>query len=129
MPTVRGSAHESDFERPSAFVELSTFSKGLRNLYRKGDFDEEGFRSLQNAILNQSTRIDSIQGVSGLYKARWRTKTRGKSGGLRVIYYDCAARGVIYFIVIFPKSSQEDLTLEQRKTVERLVEEQLKPLC
>ena len=108
---------------------MPTFSKGLHDLYRKGDFDEGGFRLLQNAILDRNTRIDSVQGVSGLYKARWRTKTRGKSGGLRVIYYDCASRGVVYLIVIFTKSSQEDLTPEQPKVVKRLVEEQLKPLC
>ena len=111
------------------FVETPTFSKQLRALYAKRALDEEGYHRLQNAIYDETTRIDSIPGIAGVYKARWGASGRGRRSGLRLLYYDCARRGVVYLLVVYEKSNREDLTPEQRKRLARLVDAELRPEC
>ena len=111
------------------FVETPTFSKRLRALYDKRALDVEGYREFQNALYEHTTRIDSIPGVPDVYKARWGASGRGKRGGLRVITYDCARRGIVYLLMIYEKADREDLTPEQRKRLARLVDAELRPEC
>ncbi|MEP0546328.1 MAG: type II toxin-antitoxin system RelE/ParE family toxin [Rhodothermales bacterium] len=111
------------------FVETPTFSKRLRALYDKRALDAEGYREMQNALYERTTRIDSIPGVPDVHKARWGASGRGKRGGLRVITYDCARRGIVYLLMIYEKAEREDLTPEQRKRLARLVDDALRPEC
>jgi hypothetical protein len=69
------------------FIETSTFSRQPEKLRGDHLIDAENYRDLQNAFLEESTRIDRIRGTGGLQKARWKTLHGGASGGLRVIYY------------------------------------------
>jgi len=66
------------------FVELPAFER-LRNEY----LDDESFRAMQNAMMDDPSVGDVIQGTGGLRKLRWMDKRRGKGkrGGLRVIYF------------------------------------------
>lgn len=66
------------------FVELPAFER-LRNEY----LDDQSFRALQNALMDDPSAGDVIQGTGGLRKLRWTDKRRGKGkrGGLRVIYF------------------------------------------
>jgi DNA-binding transcriptional ArsR family regulator len=66
------------------FIETSTFSRQLEKLRGDHLIDAENYRDLQNALLEESTRIDRIRGTGGLQKARWKTLHGGASGGLRV---------------------------------------------
>ena len=54
-------------------------------------------------------------------------KLRGKSGGVRVIYYWVTKNEQIYMLYVFPKSKQEVLTskqvIELRSIVERWSDE------
>lgn len=66
------------------FVELPSFSR-----FRADYLDDEGLRSLQNALLANPDGGDVIEGTGGLRKLRHadRRRGKGKRGGLRVIYY------------------------------------------
>jgi mRNA-degrading endonuclease RelE of RelBE toxin-antitoxin system len=59
---------------------------------------------------------DEIVGTGGVRKVRYGAKGKGKSGGVRVIYfYDQDMP--IYALLVYGKNERADLTAEQRKAV------------
>ena len=73
-------------------------------------------------MVNRPCMGDIIQGTGGLRKIRWRQEGRGKSGGVRVIYYWMTRNEQIYMLYIYQKTKQEDLTSEQVKVLKSIVE-------
>jgi hypothetical protein len=65
-----------------------------------------------------------IQGSGGLRKIRWAIQGRGKSGGLRIIYYFYPP-SQIFMLVVYKKGSQEDLSSDQLKFLKHLIREYL----
>ena len=88
----------------------------------------EGYRALQNAIIDETRRIDTIPGTGGLQKARWKTRSGGKSGGLRVIFYHVASRDVYLMLLVYKKGRRDKLSSGQRKKLKALVQRELKNL-
>lgn len=91
---------------------------GFTRRVRKGLSDEE-YRELQNAL-----RSDPELGVhlgGGLYKVRWGVEHRGKSGGVRVVYYWARREGQLLMLFLFLKNEQDDLTAAQEKALRDLV--------
>jgi len=60
---------------------------------------------------------DEIVGTGGVRKVRYGAKGKGKSGGVRVIYYFYDQEMPIYALLIYGKNERADLTAEQRKAV------------
>ncbi len=60
---------------------------------------------------------DEIVGTGGVRKVRFAAKGKGKSGGVRVIYYFYDEDIPIYALLIYAKNERADLTPEQRKSV------------
>ena len=56
---------------------------------------------------------DVIKGSGGLRKIRWKMKGRGKSGGIRNIYYYHEKESLLLMIYVYEKSKTEDLTPKQ----------------
>lgn len=56
---------------------------------------------------------------------RWGIPGRGKSGGIRVIYYWLYKKEIILLLLAFPKNEQENLTSEQLKVLKKIVEKEL----
>ena len=83
---------------------------------------DEKYREIQEALVNRPGMGDIIQGTGGLRKVRWKQEGRGKSGGVRVIYYWMTTNEQIYMLYVFPKSKQEDLTSKQVKELKSIVE-------
>jgi len=104
------------------FLETDVFSDQLEELYDDHLLTRDGYRELQNAILDETTRIDTIRGTGGLKKARWKTRTGGKSGGLRVIFYRHAPCSIYFLLFIYRKSDVSSLTSEQKKYLRKLVD-------
>jgi len=65
------------------------------------------------AIAANPTAGDLLRGGGGARKLRWAVGARGKSGGVRLIYYFAGAAGRIYMIDIYAKNEQANLTREQ----------------
>lgn len=57
---------------------------------------------------------------------QWRTAGKGKRGGLRIIYYWDRSEDVFYMLIVYKKSTKEDLTRNQLTSLRKLVEEWLK---
>jgi hypothetical protein len=56
-------------------------------------------------------------------KLRWAAQGRGKSGGIRVIYYWVRQDGRLLMLLAYPKSRKDTLTAAETATLRRLVKE------
>ncbi|MGA2499381.1 MAG: type II toxin-antitoxin system RelE/ParE family toxin, partial [Tepidisphaeraceae bacterium] len=68
-----------------------------------------------------------MRNTGGIRKLRFSPPSRrsGKSGGYRVCYLYFPAHAIVYFVLIFPKSEQPNLTAEQEKMC-RVLAKQIK---
>ena len=87
--------------------------------------DDENYRELQEALVEQPDLGDLIQGTGGLRKVRWKLPPKGKSGGVRVIYYWWSSKDQILMLLVYPKSEQDDLTQQQKSILADLVRQEL----
>src|SRR5437667_5020175 len=103
------------------FVETPVFTAALRR-----HLDDEPYRELQIALALRPEQGPIIRGSGGLRKVRWSLGSRGKSGGVRVIYFWDQPRQLFYMLLAYAKNEQEDLTPDQLRILSRLVREEFK---
>jgi hypothetical protein len=65
---------------------------------------------------------DLVMGTGGVRKLRWRRGGKGKSGGVRVIYYFHSERMPLYLLTVFAKNERADLSQAERNGLAALVE-------
>ncbi len=65
---------------------------------------------------------DLIRGTGGVRNLRWQRGGRGKSGGVRVIYYFHSERIPLYLLTVFAKNERVDLSQAERNELAKLVE-------
>jgi mRNA-degrading endonuclease RelE of RelBE toxin-antitoxin system len=65
---------------------------------------------------------DRIVGTGGVRKLRWGRGGKGKSGGVRVIYYFHSERIPLYLLTVFGKGERADLTQAERNDVTGFVD-------
>ena len=65
---------------------------------------------------------DLIKGTGGVRKLRWRRGGKGKSGGVRVIYYFHNERVPLYLLTVFAKNERADLNQAERNALVKLVD-------
>ncbi len=82
---------------------------------------EDDLRELQSFLLEHSEVAPIIQGTGGVRKLRWTREGRGKSGGLRTIYLDMRASGMIYLITVFGKDEKDNLNAEEKHAIKVFV--------
>jgi len=61
-----------------------------------------------------------IPGSGGVRKARWARRGKGKSGGLRVVYFFMAGPGRIYMAAVYAKTQKETLSAADQKVLAKL---------
>lgn len=91
-------------------VETPTFSRRADKL-----LGEEEHAALINWLAGHPTEGDEIVGTGGVRKMRFGAHGRGKSGGVRVIYYFYDREMPIYALLIYAKNERADLTPDERK--------------
>lgn len=64
---------------------------------------------------------DRKRDTGGIRKLRWARHGRGKSGGVRVIYYFHSERIPLYLLTVFAKNERNDLTQSERNELSKLV--------
>ncbi|MDP2134284.1 MAG: hypothetical protein Q8J99_11795 [Sulfuritalea sp.] len=104
------------------FVELPSFSR-----FHADYLDDEGLRSLQNALLANPDGGDVIEGTGGLRKLRHadRRRGKGKRGGLRVIYYWWQVRWQFWLFTLYDKDEMDDLSADERKALKAMLKREL----
>jgi hypothetical protein len=87
------------------FIEASTFSKLL-----PGYLTDDEYRGLQIYLMQKPDAGDLVRGSGGVRKVRWAPDGRGKSGGVRVIYYWKKANHEIWMLTVYSKSERSTIS-------------------
>lgn len=103
-------------------VELPAFAR-----FRGDYLDDEGFRALQNPLMENPAAGDVIEGTGGLRKLRHADPRRGKGkrGGLRVIYFWWEAGRQFWLFTLYDKSEMEDLSAKDKKALKDMLKREL----
>jgi hypothetical protein len=101
------------------FVEAPAFSR-----YREQYLDDDGFRQLQQALAANPEEGDLIPGAGGVRKLRWvdTRRSKGKRGGLRIIYYCFLADEEIWLLTLYGKDEAADLSRDEKAELKRALE-------
>ncbi len=104
------------------FIELPAFER-----YRQEYLDDDGFRQLQNLLMDNPEAGDIVEGTGGLRKIRFADAKRGKGkrGGLRIIYYWWLAGKQFWLFTVYNKDEKDDLTPAQKKSLRELIKQEL----
>jgi hypothetical protein len=78
---------------------------------------------LQKSLAERPDAGAVIRGSGGVRKVRWAARGKGKSGGVRVIYYWMQAAERIHLLLIYGKGEQADLSAADLQRVRTLVEQ------
>jgi hypothetical protein len=65
-------------------------------------------------------------GTGGIRKSRWGVGARGKSGGVRVIYYYHNLDMPIFLLTVFAKSERDNLSKRDKNILKQFVTELIK---
>ena len=64
-----------------------------------------------------------MEGTGGIRKLRWGRGSKGKSGGVRVIYYVHSDLMPLYLLTIFAKNDRSNLSASERHDLADLADE------
>jgi len=104
------------------FFETPLFTRLLSDY-----LDDQGYRALQQALLENPQMGDLMPGTGGFRKVRWQDSRRGKGkrGGLRVIYYYLTTDHQIWFFTLYNKDEATDLTPDEKKQLKQAIQKEL----
>lgn len=86
-------------------VEMPEFQKRSERLLSKSERI-----SIINYLAKHPASGDIMQGTGGIRKLRWSAQGKGKSGGVRVIYYHHNESLPLFLLTVFGKGEKANLT-------------------
>jgi len=107
----------------AVFIELPAFERN-----REDYLDDESLNALQIELMINPEAGDLISGTGGLRKLRFADarRSKGKRGGLRVIYYYWTGGPEFWLFTLYDKDEMSDLTPKQREVLKERVKDELK---
>ncbi len=81
----------------------------------KSRMTREEVDSAVRMIARDPTCGDVIKGTGGVRKVRFAVAKRGKSGGVRIIYYFYNKDIPVFLLAVFAKNEKADLTRSEQK--------------
>ena len=97
-------------------VELPSYIKKAQSC-----FDEDSQKAVIDYLAVYPDSGVIIKGAGGIRKLRWSIDGKGKSGGVRVIYYYYNNSKPLYLLALFKKNEKSNLTKEERNTLAAMV--------
>lgn len=98
-------------------VETQVFTRKVKEC-----LSDDDYRQLQEELIINPELGSVIRKSGGLRKVRWKIEGKGKSGGIRVIYYWKVSDSQIYMIYCYPKNELDNLTDGQVAQLKNIVE-------
>ena len=107
----------------AVFVELPAFERS-----RESYLDDGGLGRLQETLMANPEAGEVIPGTGGLRKVRFSDarRSKGKRGGLRVIYYYWTGGPEFWLFTLYNNDAMADLTPKQRETLKERIKDELK---
>jgi hypothetical protein len=105
------------------FVEAPAFTRHLSGYLRDDDY-----RELQTTLSANPELGDLMPGTGGFRKMRWRDarRSKGRRGGLRIIYYYFPSDHQVWLMTLYNKDEAADLTEKEKKALKAAVGSELK---
>jgi mRNA-degrading endonuclease RelE of RelBE toxin-antitoxin system len=100
------------------FIETSVFTRSVLAL-----LPDDEYSRLQDFLFKNPESGDLIKAGGGIRKLRYALPGRGKSGGVRVIYYWQKDFHKTYMLLIYPKNKKDDLTDGEVEFLRKFVKE------
>jgi hypothetical protein len=86
------------------FIETTTFTKLISSY-----LTDDEYRGLQSFLLEHPDVGKVVRQSGGVRKMRWAVAGKGKSGGIRVIYYWKRAEDEIWLLTVYGKSERDTI--------------------
>lgn len=102
-------------------IETKYFAKIIEGFFKKGQLLREDYDAFKKNLAENPELGDVIPGAGGIRKIRLKSASKGKSGGFRVCYYQVVHRYRIFLLAIYPKNTQEDISMAEKKVLKELV--------
>lgn len=99
------------------FVETRLFTR-LADEY----LGEDGLLELQLHLMQNPEVGALVRQSGGVRKARWALPGRGKSGGIRVIYYLRSKQGQIWLLTLYPKNVSDGIPANVLRKIREEIE-------
>ncbi len=99
------------------FIETSIFTKLLPDY-----LSDDEYQILQMYLIEHPNSGDIIRGSGGVRKVRWAIENKGKSGGIRVIYYWKNLASEMWMLTIYAKSEKESILGHILKQISQEIE-------
>lgn len=99
------------------FIETPEFTKKIAAL-----LTDDEFSGLQIFLCENPDFGKLIEGSGGVRKIRWAVRGRGKSGGVRVLYYLVTDKDKILLLDIYSKSDRETVTDNEIRSLRKIAE-------
>ena len=100
------------------FTETTLFAKHRSNLLSDEEYD-----ALCRHLAERPEAGALIQKSGGLRKVRWAAGGKGKSGGVRVIYYWARSDDEIFLMTVYSKGEKDNLSAREVKLLRKLLEQ------
>lgn len=101
------------------FIETPFFTKAvLRYL------SDDKYAELQSYLNARPETGTVVPGSGGVRKMRWGASSRGKRGGLRVVYYLRRTRMEIWMLTIYGKHVRETIPAHVLKQIKEAIEDE-----
>ena len=97
------------------FVRLPTFERQAKGLMTEDDVSR-----VEEVLVQYPAAGTVIAGTGGVRKLRYALGGRGKSGGVRIIYYHRSVKGRLYLVTVYAKNQKEDLTDAERNAMKQV---------
>lgn len=99
-------------------IRTRIYERKLRRLLTAGEAI-----TAENEIALNPTKWPVIVGSGGIRKARAARQDKGKSGGVRILYYYWEINEDLYLLDVYAKNEQENLSAKDKKILKDLMKE------
>ncbi len=99
------------------FIEATVFTK-----YVYDYLSEDEYLGLQGFLLQYPEAGKIVRGSGGVRKVRWAIAGKGKSGGVRVIYYFKRQEDEIWLLTIYSKNEVESISAHVLRQIAKEIE-------
>lgn len=96
------------------FVESPLFTRLVHHY-----LSDEEYTELQKFLIMHPRVGKVISGSGGIRKLRWKSKSTGKRGGLRLIYYLRTSAGKILLLTLYSKTSKSNIPPHILKAIKK----------